>query len=821
MLFVKGMRDKIGNYFDEKNKIEVIMEIDGGTIYEFFCFGVNLENKLFDDKYMIYHGQMQSPNNEIVYVTESQKVKFNIDLEALPIAIQKLIFTVSIDGNGVMSEIITHKVTLFQKDSESVIMNFKGNDFLAEKTIISVEIYKKDVWRVASVANGFDGGLSELLAFLGRKEESAIEEKSTVLIRSMKNLGKIQTNNDKKICKRTNGIMKVEEEKMERICIGNTASRGVAIGRVYLYNSSDFEHDNVTITKEQIQSECDKLSIAEEAVLAEQNQLDEELISLLCLEMYDKIRDEMKDAQQVVCEYIEESMADTSDDRYIECLKDLGVRILTEIKGKRNLELSESAEPVIVVAREIFVVNMIEDMIPLVKGIIIEEGDITSPSYITALKWNIPILVGIKDILSKVDNGDTICMDASEGVLIVKPDEDVVKNFMEMIKDDKKITLNMEKENKENAKDDLLENNVRGKNRKTYCTNCGQELPENAKFCNNCGFKVISDTTSPDGKFREHKQSGMLRKDFVIAKKYHVVFDEELCQYIEIRAPFEKNAYIVTNKLMSYIKESVLSFDDLYDIAWNAFLRYFNSQLEIGFNMLFKYDFDLYSIEMFKQNVWEYLENNESGKYIQKYYQIQKEIEKFVEQLEMQKKSERNNRSYWSGGGFGIKGALTGSIKAGLLNMGTEIVRGIGDSLTDSGDKRKIAEYKEKTYKEGKGSNYLTNALYFAVCDIGVYVYSVLVDAKILRPVDLVSEKTMEAKAANIYDHYKYGQYTKEETIAKLCSCIQMCPYHVHPERNIYKIEPESKDGLYELGDYLGVREAVNSWIKKIDRGEF
>ncbi len=70
MLFVKGMRDKVGEYFDEKNKIEVIMEIDGKARYEFFCFGINLENQLSDDKYIIYHRQMKSPNNEIVYMAE-------------------------------------------------------------------------------------------------------------------------------------------------------------------------------------------------------------------------------------------------------------------------------------------------------------------------------------------------------------------------------------------------------------------------------------------------------------------------------------------------------------------------------------------------------------------------------------------------------------------------------------------------------------------------------------------------------------------------------------------------------------------------------
>lgn len=103
-----------------------------------------------------------------------------------------------------MSEIVSHKVTLFQKDSECIIMNFKGKDFLAEKAIISVEIYKRDVWRVASVGKGFDGGLSGLLAFFGKEEEIAIEEKRTVRSNmSMEDLGKIQTNNEKNACKRT------------------------------------------------------------------------------------------------------------------------------------------------------------------------------------------------------------------------------------------------------------------------------------------------------------------------------------------------------------------------------------------------------------------------------------------------------------------------------------------------------------------------------------------------------------------------------------------------------------------------------------------
>ena len=60
----------------------------------------------------------------------------------------------------------------------------------------------------------------------------------------------------------------------------------------------------------------------------------------------------------------------------------------------------------------------------LVKGIITEEGGVTSHVSIIAKSLGIPTLVGVKGILSKVDDGEYICMDAGEGIIVVKPDED-------------------------------------------------------------------------------------------------------------------------------------------------------------------------------------------------------------------------------------------------------------------------------------------------------------------------------------------------------------------------------------------------------------
>lgn len=49
-------------------------------------------------------------------------------------------------------------------------MTLQGTDFKSEKAIISIEIYRKNEWRIAAVANGFNGGLSALLAAYGGEE---------------------------------------------------------------------------------------------------------------------------------------------------------------------------------------------------------------------------------------------------------------------------------------------------------------------------------------------------------------------------------------------------------------------------------------------------------------------------------------------------------------------------------------------------------------------------------------------------------------------------------------------------------------------------
>ncbi len=168
----RGQRDKLDKYVNINGIIDIEMDISGSDDYDFCCFGVDVNDKLSDDRYMIFYNQKVSPNNEISYSGSGNSANFRVNLAGLPININKLVFTVSIDGNSTMRNISSHTFNLNQNGMNALRLQLSGTDFMQEKAVISVEIYRKDVWRINAVARGFNGGLSDLLKAYGGEEIS-------------------------------------------------------------------------------------------------------------------------------------------------------------------------------------------------------------------------------------------------------------------------------------------------------------------------------------------------------------------------------------------------------------------------------------------------------------------------------------------------------------------------------------------------------------------------------------------------------------------------------------------------------------------------
>ena len=167
---VKGWKDKLENHVNINENIFVDMKVKGNAEYDFCCFGVDGNGKLSDDRYMIFYNQKLSPNGEISVEDIPDGARYTLKLSAVPDFINRLVFTVSIDGNKTMGEMNSLETKVYQSGAKDIEMTLGGNDFSNEKAVIVMEIYRKDVWRIGCVASGFDGGLSALLKYFCGEE---------------------------------------------------------------------------------------------------------------------------------------------------------------------------------------------------------------------------------------------------------------------------------------------------------------------------------------------------------------------------------------------------------------------------------------------------------------------------------------------------------------------------------------------------------------------------------------------------------------------------------------------------------------------------
>lgn len=167
----RGARNSLDKYLNLNDVITIEMNINGSATYDFACFGLDASDKLNDDRYMIFYNQISSPQGEITYNGDNSSATFNVNIGKLPTTINKLVFTVNIDGNGRMKEINSHSFSIRQGENTAMSLNLSGNDFAQETAIITAELYRKDnTWRINAVARGFDGGLSVLLKNFGGEE---------------------------------------------------------------------------------------------------------------------------------------------------------------------------------------------------------------------------------------------------------------------------------------------------------------------------------------------------------------------------------------------------------------------------------------------------------------------------------------------------------------------------------------------------------------------------------------------------------------------------------------------------------------------------
>ncbi len=142
----------------------------------------------------------------------------------------------------------------------------------------------------------------------------------------------------------------------------------------------------------------------------------------------DKINNGMMHADKAVAEATEEvsAMLASLDDEYLReraaDIKDVGGRILDNVVGNVRVSLDDLDEEVVVFANDLTPSDTATMDMNYVKGFVTQLGGRTSHTSIIARIMGLPAIVGTGDILSKVQHGDTVVLDAVDCDVTVNPD---------------------------------------------------------------------------------------------------------------------------------------------------------------------------------------------------------------------------------------------------------------------------------------------------------------------------------------------------------------------------------------------------------------
>ena len=114
-------------------------------------------------------------------------------------------------------------------------------------------------------------------------------------------------------------------------------------------------------------------------------------------------------------------------------LDDLSNRLLRILTGQGKDTGAEMPPNPILVARNIGPAELLDYGRNRLKGIVLEQGSVGSHAAIVARAWAIPLIIHAENVTTEALNGDHIMLDGDQGLVHLRPDDNVVSAFRDKI----------------------------------------------------------------------------------------------------------------------------------------------------------------------------------------------------------------------------------------------------------------------------------------------------------------------------------------------------------------------------------------------------
>lgn len=270
---------------------------------------------------------------------------------------------------------------------------------------------------------------------------------------------------------------------------------------------------------------------------------------------------------------------------------------------------------------------------------------------------------------------------------------------------------------------------------------------------------------------------------------------ETLGRINEVLSPFYEKGYQSFNDIYFDVKDSknVETFlGDVYNLSYEAV----QEAVQMAIDQLIKLD------------IWDYNVDRFNEEYQEGYYDIEALYEEYFEEkyqsivteeanTKIARDIERSGRSSWSGGGFGLSGAIKGAVQAELLNLATDAIRSVNDAAEDASDRSNINKLKKDLLNDKKNLELYLGNLRIQIQNVGWALVDFLTNKGILEKYQFDFE-TAYARYNNITN----SNLPNEEKATKIIECILMYPYYFDFYGTLYDIEPSK--AIYDLAVYFG-----------------
>lgn len=287
-----------------------------------------------------------------------------------------------------------------------------------------------------------------------------------------------------------------------------------------------------------------------------------------------------------------------------------------------------------------------------------------------------------------------------------------------------------------------------------FCRNCGAKIPDDSRFCPQCGEKVVTVSNQSEPK----SEYG---KNIMILDRFKIHFSEYFDRYNVVRRILEQYASAQQQVAEDFCLKNVDSFDKIDSYAMPFCLKLMDDYADI-------------CVDILKRGGIDYIDS---------------------------------------------KNLIAKSLgETGFLDEFEDIMDALEEIKLLKNMKSSILEQKKiELFEDLDVSSECANGIYNVDCKIMDLVMKILIVEKVIPDVNFSSEKATELYK-QIVRAFENSRITESEAIDHLCRCIEANPYHLWYPAYIFKINPRSESDILTLGEYLGIKEQLQIWIRTIKR---